>query len=211
MRRKIWFWSFFAVVMLAVCSCGEKNDIDESFSTPIAPGSGDVWEKPTFDGIVQESGAVDLGLSVKWASCNLSQDTEDHFAESCTEYGSVFCWTTKEITEPLEEIGGTSFDNATALLGVGWRTPTKSECEELLNRCRFNYTVYKHAVGYIITGKDNKAIFIAAGGYYTSTRSFYEEDDYDKYYYMYLINSERRIRFESHQLYKHYIRPVYTK
>ena len=91
--------------------------------------------------------AVDLGLSVKWASCNLG-------AESPVDYGSYFPWgetTTKSdysessnttyglsISE-LESRGiidsdnnlTASYDAAMANWGNDWRMPTQDEVKEL--------------------------------------------------------------------------------
>lgn len=206
--KKIICLFLYTAVALTFSSCGEKYDESEDLlPTPSTPDYNDEWDKPTSDGIVQESGAVDLGLSVKWASCDLSENTENHFAESCKESGSKFKWATEYISDPPAEIGGTIFDNATALLGNGWRTPTKSECEELIEKCRFHYTVYKDAVGYIVTGKNNKAIFINTGYYFTS--SFMSS----KYFYLNITSSYKRMDYYYYYNSSNtaYIRPVYTK
>lgn len=200
----------FAVVALIFSSCSEKRDIEDLLADN--GNSEESWTKPTSDGVVQETGPVDLGLSVKWASCNLSQETEDHFAESCTMSGSEFKWATEEIRYPPEEIGGTSFDNATALLGEGWRTPSRSEFQELLDKCRFYFTSYNGTAGYIVTGKDNKAIFMKTGEYYSS--SFENESYRDSFFYMYLkyFTSSSSIGISGIHSgnYLKYIRPVYV-
>ncbi len=77
--------------------------------------------------------AVDVGLTVDWADRYLSTNL--------TEFDwSSYQWGTPEkgLGEGLStthnfgsSICGTNYDPATARLGIGWRLPTKAECEEL--------------------------------------------------------------------------------
>lgn len=147
---------FFA---MAVSSC-EKVDMDEYLKPEldkILEEINNTGENIKEDGEVQIEGSVDLGLSVKWAACNLD---EKGFANDCTDIGSEFGWTEKNLNYAPEEIGGTSLDPATVILGETWQTPSSAQWEELLKKCRIHYTTYKDAVGYIITGPSRKAIFI---------------------------------------------------
>lgn len=143
---------FFA---MAVSSC-EKVDMDEYLKPELDKILEEI-NKTGEDGEVQTEGAVDLGLSVKWAACNLDKNG---FANDCTNLGYVFPWTEKQLNYYPEEIGGTALDPATVILGDSWQTPSVAQWEELLKECRIHYTAYKDAVGYIITGPSGKAIFI---------------------------------------------------
>lgn len=91
--------------------------------------------------------AVDLGLSVKWASCDLG-------AEDPSENGLSFSWgslISKEdgslnVYEYYKDnayvnigtnISGTEYDAVAKYWGGKWRMPTKEEAEELINACEY--------------------------------------------------------------------------
>ena len=116
---------------------------------------------------------VDLGLSVKWATCNVG-------ASSPSDYGNYYAWgdigTTSEYTEEncktcRKNIGDISrnpnFDAARANWRNTWRMPTKAEFEELINKCTWEWVTYEGHKGYRITSKTNgKSIFLPAAGWY---------------------------------------------
>ena len=115
--------------------------------------------------------AVDLGLSVKWANCNVGAN----FPE---EYGDYFAWgeiSPKEsYTEgncstygvPMSDISGNpQYDAATANWGGAWRMPTKSEQQELLNNCTWEWTTLNGVNGCNVTGPNGNSIFLPAAGY----------------------------------------------
>lgn len=125
-------------------------------------------------------GAVDLGLSVKWANMNIG-------AENSWEHGDYFAWgetsakdnynwssyslcdgTDKAMTKycTLSEYG--TVDNRTTLepaddvarvkLGGNWRMPTEAEMDELLNtdNCTWTWTtdyIGTNVCGYIVQSK----------------------------------------------------------
>lgn len=115
---------------------------------------------------------VDLGLSVKWATCNVgAQSLKDfgfYFAwgeiVAKTDYGSI---SQNRIRRDLgTDISGTVYDAAKAKLGGNWRMPTKGEVQELIDRCKWKPAKYKGVDGFCITGPNNKSIFIPAAGSY---------------------------------------------
>ena len=133
---------------------------------------------------------VDLGLSVKWATCNVG-------ATSPEEYGDYFAWgeTTPKTTydwSTYKYCNGTSdsmtkyctssnygtVDNKTVLefsddaarvnWGGSWRMPTKAEYEELIdtNNCTWKWTTQNGVNGYKVTSKKNgNSIFFPAAGF----------------------------------------------
>ena len=114
--------------------------------------------------------SVDLGLSVRWATCNVG-------ATSPEEYGDYFAWgeiaskrsysqnNSKTWEEELEEISGNpEYDAATAILGSDWRMPTKVECKELVDSCTWTWTTQNNIKGYKVTGPNGNSIFIPAAG-----------------------------------------------
>ena len=141
--------------------------------------------------------AVDLGLSVKWASCNVG-------AESPEEYGDYFAWgetTTKSsyssstsVTyglslSELESRGiigsdgnlTAAYDAATANWGGSWRMPTLDEMKELLNDCTWEWTTQNGVEGHKVTGPNENSIFLPAAGYRNGT-SFHGAGSYAYYW-----------------------------
>lgn len=120
--------------------------------------------------------AVDLGLSVKWASCNVG-------ATSPEEYGERYAWaetTPKDnynksnyayydsSTESYIDIGmdikGTGYDVAHVKWGGSWRMPTYAELDELRDKCDWEWTQYNGINGYLVKGKNGNSIFFPVGG-----------------------------------------------
>ena len=132
--------------------------------------------------------AVDLGLSVLWANCNLG-------AQSPEEYGGYFGWgdPTGELWDgngiykqagafvwntdnyggmnPPTEIGGTTLDVVTAHWGNGWRTPSADEASELIKNCEWKLHSQDGRNWYEVIGPNgNSIIFPLAGIYGIQTR-----------------------------------------
>ena len=104
---------------------------------------------------------VDLGLSVKWATCNVG-------ATKPEEYGDYFAWGE---TQPKDYYDNKttldlSDDAARANWGGSWRMPTKAEQDELRNNCTWTWTTQNGVNGYKVTSKSNgNSIFLPAAGY----------------------------------------------
>ncbi len=122
---------------------------------------------------------VDLGLSVKWATCNVG-------ASSPTGYGNYYAWgdTTpkseywddncKTWERSISDIrGNSSYDAARANWGGSWRLPTIAECDELLNNCNCQGTTQNGVKGMRFTSKRNgNSIFLPAAGRRFGTSTF---------------------------------------
>ena len=164
MNTKIAYIVLMAFFAFIAVSC-EKTSMDE-YNEYVEEYTSSPGQRPSQDGNVIETGRVDLGLSVEWAACNLSKTTSNHFAPMCSDVGTKdFDWTFKSITYPPLNISGTQYDNATALLGGQWRTPTKAEVHELFIKCRVTKKMYRGVDGYIVTGPSGKAIFVPSSQY----------------------------------------------
>ena len=149
--------------VIGLCMGKDKEGQDEEVSI-----------EPTY-GTINGHTYVDLGLSVKWATCNVG-------ASNPEEYGSYFAWggetsptspydytnskTYGNDTFNYDISGKTSLDAARAHWGNPWRMPTKSEFEELLNSCTWTWTTLESGVkGYKVSSKKNgNAIFLPAAG-----------------------------------------------
>ena len=115
--------------------------------------------------------AVDLGLSVRWASVNIG-------AESPEDYGNYYAWGETEtkskytvsnsVTYGVEMddfSGDATYDAATANWGDSWRMPTSTELEELVDDCTWEWTTLNEINGYLVTGDNGNSIFLPAAGY----------------------------------------------
>ena len=133
--------------------------------------------------------AVDLGLSVKWASFNLG-------ASKPEEYGNYYAWGE---TEPKDDYSWSTYkwcegtrttltkycndsscgyngftdtktvldpedDAAVANWGGKWRMPTDAEWTELRENCTWTETTQNGVSGLLVTGTKGKSVFLPAAG-----------------------------------------------
>ena len=132
---------------------------------------------------------VDLGLSVKWASCNVG-------ASSPTGYGNYYAWgetSTKSSYDPdnckteerrMSDIrGNSSYDAACANWGGSWRLPTKDEFDELVNNCTRRWTTQNGVKGMRFTSKRNgNSIFLPAAGFRAGASNLFSAGYYGLYW-----------------------------
>ena len=85
-------------------------------------------------------GLVDLGLSVKWASCNIG-------ASSPEDIGEYFSWT-KQLNYSVGN----------------FRLPNRNEVDELIEKCSWSYTKNNGIKGYKVVGPNGNSIFLPLGG-----------------------------------------------
>ena len=137
----------------------------------------------TVSGVVDAHEYVDLGLSVKWATCNVG-------ASSVCAYGNYYAWGetepkmedapykwmydddpgkySKYNTTDNKTVLDTEDDAASANWGEGWRMPTNEELTELVLGCSWEWTDnYNNSgiSGQIGTSKKNgNIIFLPAAG-----------------------------------------------
>ena len=129
---------------------------------------------------------VDLGLSVKWATCNVGANTPeeygDYYAWGESRTKSIYDWSTYELctqaesktnsdpTYGIDYITG-KYDAATMKWGKNWRLPTGTEMLELKDKCTWTWTTAKGVHGYKVTGPNGKSIFLPAAGFRADSRS----------------------------------------
>ena len=147
---------------------------------------------------------VDLGLSVKWATCNVGasspEDYGDYFAWGETQPKSTYKWSTykycngsyNSLTKYNNSSSFGTVDNKTQLelsddaaranWGGSWRMPTRAEQDELRNNCTWTWTTQNGVKGRKVTSKSNgNSIFLpAAGDRYDG--SLYDAGSYGYYW-----------------------------
>ena len=162
--------------------------------------------------------AVDLGLSVKWATMNIGanapEEYGDYFAWGETKTKDVYYWDTYKWLDDYEnltkyctsESQGIVDDNtvldpeddaAHVNWGGKWRMPTYDEWDELLQRCTWEWTTQNGVKGRLVTGPNGNSIFLPAAGYRNNDSLEYA--DYYGYYWSSSLN------LEYNDYYAHYI------
>ena len=132
--------------------------------------------------------AIDLGLSVKWACCNVGASSPEGYGgyyawgetEEKSDYsrGTYKYWSDRngdgwdgytEYQNIGSNISGTQYDVAHVKWGGSWRMPTKDEIEELVNNCTWKWTTYNGVNGRLVTGPNSNSIFLPGAGYRVGT------------------------------------------
>lgn len=134
---------------------------------------------------------VDLGLSVKWATCNVGankpEEPGDYFAWGETKPKDYYNWSNykwckgyyDELTKYCDKssyaysssyvdkiyVLQLSDDAARANWGGNWRMPLKAELDELISACTWTQTTQNGISGYEVTGKNGNSIFLPKAGY----------------------------------------------
>lgn len=106
-------------------------------------------------------GAVDLGLSVAWATTNLG-------AEDWLELGDYYAWGDTTIRGEYSKSSYSvryNKDIASAKMGGEWRMPTVDEVNELVDKCDVNSVSIEGVDGVEIVARNGNRIFIPASGY----------------------------------------------
>ncbi len=178
--------------------------------------------------------AVDLGLSVEWAWCNMGANRPKETGSSCA-WGEIapksYSWsankddyqyynaTTGAFKYLGSNISGTSYDAAHVALGDGWRMPTKEEMQELIDECTWewvqlfenDYSVddseFSYQSGFLVTGPNGNQIFLPVGHYWSGTNASFGAADPASYILSASNGDAAAIKSEL-CYYAKYIRPV---
>lgn len=137
--------------------------------------------------------SVDLGLSVKWATCNVGakapEESGNYYAWGETEIKSSYtesnCKTLQSEVEVKSSLwglnqkyvisykgievgdiaGNSKYDVAAATWGDNWRMPTRDEFQELIDKCDWKWCKQNGRSGYKVTSNVNgNSIFLPAAG-----------------------------------------------
>ena len=144
--------------------------------------------------------AVDLGLSVDWATCNVGAENPwesgDYFAwgevEPKKSYWSKtykYCAGTTEscfkigklVPRPWDkdlmvyDISESEYDAAYTQWGKGWRMPAIWETRELEMKCTWVWTENNGMKGAMVTGPNGNSIFLPAAGVMKGSKKEFSE------------------------------------
>lgn len=145
-------YSAVAIIGLAMVACGDDDEKED-------------------DLISGGHEAVDLGLSVKWATSNVGGEQPDDF-------GGYYAWGETEEKEDYSkanyhelnpdnkymDISGSDYDVAHVKWGGKWRMPTIDEFQELVRSCNWEWEITEGVSGYKVTGPNGNSIFLPAAG-----------------------------------------------
>ena len=157
------------LIAFSFVSCSGDDDDDDSSSVSTAD------DGYTASGKISGHYYVDLGLSVKWATCNIGADSPE-------DYGNYYAWGETETKDSytgsnsvtfgveMDDIASNAdYDAATANWGSSWRMPTYDEMQELVDNCTWEWTTLNDVDGYLVTGSNANSIFLPAAGCITGT------------------------------------------
>lgn len=167
------FYLLFSLLTVTLVSC-------ENSKEPSDPANGHEY--------------VDLGLSVKWATCNVGanspEESGNYFAwgetESKAEYTlKNYKWYSEEekcFTKyyTLSEESPTGYkttlelsdDAAHVNWGGSWRMPKSNELQELLDKCTWKWDMQNGVKGFVVTGPNGNSIFFPAAGYVVTSNLY---------------------------------------
>lgn len=127
--------------------------------------------------------AVDLGLSVLWANCNLGSDMPRNYGVRLAwgePTGTLwsgrgigwndngYTWNTDNYggINPPTEIAGTSLDIVSRYWGEGWHIPSYSEAKELCEQCQWKLRTWGDIMWYEVIGPNGNSIIMPLTGMY---------------------------------------------
>ena len=155
-------WSLFKSIIEDSSLSNSNNDSSDE-------------EDNVYTGKVNGHQYVDLGLSVKWATCNVGADKPEG-------YGNEFSWGGKSYMDDRtvfknvgNNISGGKYDTAKSKWGSNWRMPTVTDWEELMD-CKRTLTTLNGQLVLEITG-DNGAILYLPIADRTSTHYWTANSD----------------------------------
>ena len=131
--------------------------------------------------------AIDLGLSIRWASCNIGATTPE-------ENGDFYAWgdtltrstynratypycgsSVNTLTKYCTRAANGTVDNRSTLIafddaayinwGETWRMPTWTEWNELITQCTWKDTTYNDVPVWQVTGPNGNSIYLPIVGY----------------------------------------------
>lgn len=130
---------------------------------------GDVLMFETLQPQMFNADAVDLGLTVCWASSNLGASRS--YQTGVYYYYGVPDFEAGRKLSSATGVAGTDSDPSYVELGDGWSSPTSEQMLELINKCDWQKSEENGVEGYKVFGRGDyygNYIFIPLAGYYNT-------------------------------------------
>lgn len=186
MKKEQFISALAAVSLFSLFACSKEKDEPE--------------EQPFENGYEY----VDMGLSVKWATCNIGatkpEEYGNYYAWGETETKSTYSWTNYRFRASGDSPDNVKFnkystdriygindcrntleledDVANVKWGGKWHIPTEKERDELYNNCIWTWTTLNGTKGYLVTSKKpgftDRSIFLPAAGFIDDTGLHYD-------------------------------------
>lgn len=174
-----------ATVLSSLISCvKEDSDLLHALDDEGGSNSGNGNGKDEISGAsgtVDGYEYVDLGLSVKWATCNYGASYPYEYGKWLEFVAGASGENSTELRARMlragyrsgDSIAGSSFDSITQKCGNKWRTPTKQEWEELINNSVIKRYEYHKIIGLqFISKKNGNSIYLPGAGCRGEGREF---------------------------------------
>ena len=179
---------FFTLAICAMAVLFASCEKNEPSLDKDNPSGGSETMEDSISNTTNDHEYVDLGLSVKWATCNVGankpEEYGDYFAWGETQPKSNYDWSTYKwyngdndyLTKYCYDSLSGIVDNKTVLdlsddaaranWGGSWRMPTTEEQQELISNCTWTWTTQSGVNGYKVTSdKNGTSIFLPVAGY----------------------------------------------
>ncbi len=188
--NKLKFFAALCCAALLFAACDKdnepKNDSNNDSSEQTSTENGHEW--------------VDLGLSVKWATCNVGATSPEkygnYYAWGETKTKSDYSWDTYKYGSAYDDLTKYNtdsdygiVDNLTTLeaaddaaaknWGGKWRMPTNYEWGELQTMCDWTWTFQSGVAGYEVKASNGNSIFLPAAGHRSNDGLYYAGSDGD--------------------------------
>lgn len=172
---------FLVLLLMTGCNSGGENTTEKETHSVKSHNNGQLT------GTINGHEWIDLGLpsGLKWATCNvgasLPEELGDYYSwgetEPKSEYTSINSLTNKVSYRKLRNSGiidnsgilTKEHDVASVNWGEPWRMPTIEDFSELIDECTWNFASFNGVNGYLVTGPNNKNIFLPAAGFIQNT------------------------------------------
>ena len=199
-----------------------KDSTQQAEPAKVVKKNEPVTKVESAQGTINDYEYVDLGLSVKWAAHNVGADKPE-------EVGAYYAWGEKkekkkysfdncktipqkpknkwERVRDMDDIGGNEkYDVARAKWGAPWRLPSKEECEELKDKCKWEYTTLDSIEGCKVIGPNGNSIFLpltdyrineymsgcSVNGVYTMSTGVYWTSQPEDNFYAYFLGFSKK-------------------
>ena len=155
-----------ALISVSFASCGSDNDDDSTIQT-----NNNITNTNNNNNVE----AIDLGLTVKWASSNMQGLYQWGMIEPGHRDYPYTGGSGYTFVDIGSNISGTEYDAAHIKWGNKWRMPTAEELWELCHNCITENGVENGIKGKRFIGKNGNSIFLPYNGYHSSSSLLHDK------------------------------------